>query len=224
MLLLSPLRIPSPTPSQPGLCYFKRMLKADAQTTKQLIVAAAFETVKEEGFAGASARAIARRGGFNQALVFYHFGSVQDLLLAALDASSAARMERYEQVLDSAGVPEILAAAGVLYAEDVASGHITVLTEMIAGSVGNPELGAEIVRRMDPWIDLVERVIHRLLGASPLAAAFPARDAAFAVIAVYLGVDLLTQLDGDRSRAERLFTLGTALAPTLLTLLPPSDR
>ncbi|MEA2591578.1 MAG: hypothetical protein QOD62_1409, partial [Actinomycetota bacterium] len=44
------------------------MLKPPAQndqspaTTKERIVAAALETLKEEGFAGTSARAIARRG------------------------------------------------------------------------------------------------------------------------------------------------------------------
>ena len=46
------------------------------QATKARIVAAAIETLKTDGFAGASARAIAKAGGFNQALVFYHFGSV----------------------------------------------------------------------------------------------------------------------------------------------------
>jgi AcrR family transcriptional regulator len=40
------------------------------------------------GFAGASAREIARRADCNQALVFYHFGSVTELLLAGLDDST----------------------------------------------------------------------------------------------------------------------------------------
>jgi len=51
--------------------------------TKRSLVAAAIETLKTEGFAGASARAIAARAGCNQALIFYHFGSVVTLLLAA---------------------------------------------------------------------------------------------------------------------------------------------
>lgn len=192
------------------------MLKADAQTTKQAIVQAAFETLREQGYAGASARAIARRGDFNQALVFYHFGSVQNLLLAALDATSGVRMERYEAALRAAeDAPGLVDAARTLHAEDLESGHITVLTEMIAGSVGNPELGREIVARMEPWIDLVERSIDRLLAGSPLAGVVPPRDLAFGVVAFYLGIDLLAQLDGDRSRVERLFQLGGTFAPLL---------
>lgn len=196
--------------------YFERVLKADAQTTKQVIVAAALETVKEEGFARASARSIARRGGFNQALIFYHFGSVQSLLLAALDATSSSRLERYETAIaEAAGAAGIVEVARRLHTEDLDSGHVTVLSEMIAGSVGNPELGREIVARMEPWLDLVERSIDLALAGSPFAGSLPSRDLAFAVVAFYLGIDLLAQLDGDRPRAERLFDLAHTFGPAL---------
>lgn len=196
------------------LCYLEHMLKADAQTTKQRIIQAAFETLREDGYAGASARAIARRGGFNQALVFYHFGSVQALLLAALDETSAARLEGYRRaVADASGPTGLVDTARRLHNEDLESGHITVLSEMVAGSVGNPELGREIVARMEPWLDLVEGAIAQLTVGSPLAQLVPARDLAFGVVAFYLGIDLLAQLDGDRTRVERLFEVGTAVAP-----------
>lgn len=53
--------------------------------TRQQLVDAAIETLKDHGFAGASARVIADRAGINQGLIFYHFDSVTGLLLAALD-------------------------------------------------------------------------------------------------------------------------------------------
>ena len=52
--------------------------------TRAALVAGAVQALGEVGFAGASAREIATRAGCNQALVFYHFGSVTELLLAAL--------------------------------------------------------------------------------------------------------------------------------------------
>ncbi|MCP3987556.1 MAG: TetR family transcriptional regulator [Actinomycetia bacterium] len=42
--------------------------------TRDRIIDAALDTVRVEGLVGTSVRAIARTGGFNQALVFYHFG------------------------------------------------------------------------------------------------------------------------------------------------------
>src|SRR5256714_6049554 len=70
-------------------------VKEPFEGTKLQIVEAALETLKAKGFAGASARAIAYRGGFNQALIFYHFGSVQNALLASLDLISERRLEEY---------------------------------------------------------------------------------------------------------------------------------
>ena len=57
--------------------------KADgAAATRRALVDAAIESLRFDGFAGASARAIATRAGVNPGLIFYHFGSVADLLLA----------------------------------------------------------------------------------------------------------------------------------------------
>src|ERR1039457_1757513 len=63
--------------------------------TRQALIEAAVEVLKSRGFNGASARAIATEAGVNQALVFYHFGTVAELLLAALDEVSARRLRRY---------------------------------------------------------------------------------------------------------------------------------
>lgn len=208
------------------------MLKATAQkgtgqkgsATRTRMIQAALATLKEEGFAGASARVIAARGGFNQALVFYHFGSVKDLLLAALDTTSADRMARYEEVLAQSDAPQdLLRAARELHAEDLASGHVTVLAEMIAGSINDPDLSAAITERVEPWIDFTERAIDRLLAGTPLAALLPTRELAFGLVSFYVGADLLTAMDGDRSRTERLFEVADRLVPSLLASLPGSD-
>ncbi|HVQ88011.1 MAG TPA: helix-turn-helix domain-containing protein, partial [Actinomycetes bacterium] len=135
--------------------------------TKQRIVEATLETLREEGFAGTSARAIASRGGFNQALVFYHFGTLNELLLAALDHTSEIRMKRYQDALHGIkGLPATLRVAGDLYAEDQAAGHITVLCELIAGSATAKGLGPQIVKRMQPWIEMTESTLSQALAKS----------------------------------------------------------
>src|SRR5664279_5625283 len=78
-----------------------RTSRGDA--TRHRLVDAAVETLKEHGYAGASARVIAERAGVNQGLIFYHFDSVAGLLLAALDTVSAMRRARYGAAV--AGIP-----------------------------------------------------------------------------------------------------------------------
>lgn len=51
--------------------------------TREKLLEGALRTLVEQGIAKASARAIATTAGVNQALVFYHFGSVDELLAAA---------------------------------------------------------------------------------------------------------------------------------------------
>src|ERR687895_1489899 len=118
----------------------KKMPRARGDT-RQRIIEAALGTLKQDGFAGATSRAIARAGGFNQALIFYHFGSLDSLLLAALDHTSAERLERYRKaVADADTAEELLAVMTSIHAEDRDTGHTTVVAQMISGSVARPEL------------------------------------------------------------------------------------
>jgi AcrR family transcriptional regulator len=193
--------------------------------TKARIVEAALETLKENGFAGCSAREIARIGGFNQALVFYYFGSVRNLLLAALDLVSARRIDAYGPAFERARtVPELAGLAREIYAEDLENGYVTVLGEMVAGGVSDPELGREVVVRMEPWINMVQRKVEALLAGSMFESIVAPRDVAFAIIALYLGIDMLSHLDGDHARAESLLDLGVRGAPLIAGLLPQEDR
>ena len=196
------------------------MMKKSARTagekTRKRIVDAALKTLKKEGFAGATSRAIARAGGFNQALIFYHFGSLDGLLLAALDQTSEERLRRYRAAVDGAETAQDLAeVAASIYAEDRDRGHMTVVSQMVAGSVARPELAKEVVARMEPWIELCEDALRKGLANTLAAEALPLRDLAYAVVTFYLGLNLLTHLDEDRERTEALVARLQGLAPLL---------
>src|SRR5271155_1555745 len=129
-----------------------------SSATRSKLVNAAAETLQAEGFAGSSARAIADRAGVNQGLIFYHFGSVANLLLAALDSVSARRMEHYGAAVDRVVTPTELVGGGTdIYREDFDAGFVAVLVEMIAGASSPPGLGAEVSARLWPWFAFAEQ-------------------------------------------------------------------
>src|SRR3954468_13122266 len=106
------------------------------QSTKEQIVDAALQALAEDGFAGATSRAIARSGKFNQALVFYHFGSLDALLLAALDKTSEERLDHSRAAVRPAtSFEELAEVAARAYRDDRESRHVAVVSQMIAGSV-----------------------------------------------------------------------------------------
>jgi AcrR family transcriptional regulator len=197
--------------------------------TRNRIIEAALKTLRDEGIAGASARAIARTGGFNQALIFYHFGSVHDLYLAAVDVLSARRLERYSKRIEGiATLRELVAVATELQHEDSEDGHITVLSQMLAGATTAPELKGPLRERFEPWVGLVEEAIRRVIEKTPLASIVPVDDLAFAVTGLFMGLELMTGLEDDSSRADRLFASIGVLAGLVEAFLgqvpPPAPR
>ena len=188
--------------------------------TKERLVEAAIATLQAKGFSGTSAREIAATGGLNQALVFYHYGSVQNLLLAALDAVSARRLDSYGSRFEqAASVGELAVLASEIYREDLDNGYVTVLAEMVAGGVSDRDLGLAVVERIEPWIEMVAMKLAELTAGTVLDALIPARETAFAIVALYLGMDLLSHLDGGHSRAEALLEIGIRNAPLADLLL-----
>jgi AcrR family transcriptional regulator len=194
----------------------KKPGRPTGEATRQRIVDAALETLKNEGFAGATSRAIARAGGFNQALIFYHYGTLDGLLLAALDKTSEERLQRYREAVDQAASAEELAeVAARIYKEDRDRGHMTVVSQMIAGSVARPALAKGVLARMEPWIELCEDALGKALAPLPVAQVVPLRELAYAVVTFYLGLNLITHLDVDRERTEALVMRLQGLAPLL---------
>ena len=191
-----------------------------ADSTRERLVRAALKTLTQEGFVGTTARAIARTGKLNQALIFYHFGSVDRLLLAALDATSQDRLNRYRAGLAQISrLSDLVEAMARLYKEDVVSGHITAVQEMVAAGSSVPALRKEVLARMEPWIGFAKEVITRLTAGTVVDKLVPVDDLAFSAVALYFGIETITNLGGDRARAETLFATGRRFAPLADALL-----
>ena len=183
---------------------------------RELLIDAAATSLKEEGFAGTSARGVARRAGVNSALVFYYFGTLNGLLLAALDKSSSERLVRYRDAVERATTPiELAEVAREIYREDFEGGHITLFSELIAAGLSHPELRPEIMVRAEPWLEFVRDTFEDAFGGTSFSDVLPGEDVAFALIAFYLGINLLTLLESDRSRVDSLFDLAVRSAPML---------
>jgi AcrR family transcriptional regulator len=208
---------PTPTPARPG--------RPGAAETRARIVAAALGALRETGITGISARAIARHGGFNQALIFYHFGSVEGLLIAVARSESERRSALYAEALeDVTSLPELVAVARRLHDEEFAGGTVAALTQMMAGAGGSDELGRGIWDAFEPWTALVDRTMERLLADTPYAAILPHDDLTSVVAALFLGIEVYTGLDPSGS-ADSLFTTMESVArlvDVLLQATPPA--
>jgi AcrR family transcriptional regulator len=173
-----------------------------SRDARQRLLVAATTLLSTKGYAGATARAIGDEAGCNQALVFYHYGTLNDLLLAALDASSQERLQRYQAELDKAsGLREVLGVARNLYRADRESGHINLVAQMVAGGVVDRDLGRQVAQRVEPWIELTRNAVETTLPGA-LRRRLPVADIAYVIVAMALGTQLLAILSGDHNRTQ----------------------
>lgn len=176
-----------------------------SESKRDLLVHAAIATLEERGFARTSSRAVAERAGVNQALVFYYYGSFDELLLAALERVSTERLARYASAVEEAATAsDLVATLRTIYAEDQASGALAVVSEVLAGSVTHAELGPRVVALMQPWVELVEGAVTRLMADSPFAGLADPHELALAAVTFYVGANLVTRLDPEHAGIDGL--------------------
>jgi hypothetical protein len=98
------------------------------------------------------------------------------------------------------------------------NGRLRVIMEVIAGANGRPDLAPLIAARIDPWLAMTDGVVRDIIDRVGLSEVVGPRDAAFAISACFLGMDLLGNLGYDEARPERLMEIAATLAPMLETL------
>jgi AcrR family transcriptional regulator len=197
-----------------------------SQETRQKLLEGALRTLTEQGFAKTSARSVAAAAGVNQALVFYHFGSVDELLAAACRHGAEQRVARYRDRLAAVTtLSELLEFGRRMHDEERAGGHVAVLSQLLAGAQTQPRLAPATAAGLDLWIAEIEKVLARVLAGTPLAEFTYPAGLARAVAAAFVGLELYEGVDPDG--AERaLDALGqlAALVAALDELGPVARR
>ncbi len=140
--------------------------------TYDAILAAARACLLADGYANLSTRHVADAAGVPLSQIHYHFGSKQRLILALLRAENTRLLTRQRAMY---GGPEPLwlqwERACDFLDEDLESGYVRVLQEMIAVGWSDPEVAAAVREFQSGWYALLaevaERVADRIGGLGP---------------------------------------------------------
>lgn len=166
--------------------------------TRRKLLDAAIATLRDKGIAGTSARVIAAAAGVNQALVFYHFGSVAALIDQACREAAAQQAEHYRpQFAQVTSLGDLLALGQRLHAWQRSAGNVTVLAQVLAGARTDPSFAAAARHALAPWITEIETTLQRLLRGSPIAEVADTTGLARAVAAAFVGIELYEGADPD---------------------------
>lgn len=168
-----------------------------SSTTKQDLMAAAVRLTATAGARGLTARAIGAEAGVNQALIFYHFDSVENLLRLAYAGATEAMVRDYAEALGAAQTFADLYAVGErLGASSRADGSAALLTHVMAASHHDPQMAAALAASLGTWRDVVTDAVHRVVRHHGLDGVLDADGLAAALAAATIGMVTVDALPG----------------------------
>ncbi|WP_020519108.1 TetR/AcrR family transcriptional regulator [Catelliglobosispora koreensis] len=168
------------------------------------IMESARDCLLADGYANLSTRKVADRAGVPLSQIHYHFGGKQGMVLALLDyenqrlvsrqrqmyAASAPLWKRYEQACD-------------FLDDDLASGYVRVLQEMIAAGWSDSAVARQVLAMLQGWMDLLEEVAGEAEKRFGSLGPFTAAELAALIGISFLGGEAMILL-GDESWAGRV--------------------
>lgn len=170
-------------------------LKKKIETGTSLLEAAK-KVLRQKGYAGLSTRDVAAEAGVPLSQIHYHFGSKQGLMLALFEYLNAQLLDRQNAMATDTTLTlsQQWDRACAYLDEDIGSGYVRVLQELIAASWSDPAVAKVVRAGLTGWIDLiveVARKAERELG--DLGTFKPEQIGAFAASA-FIGAESLYML------------------------------
>jgi AcrR family transcriptional regulator len=125
--------------------------------TSTSLLEAAKTVLRSAGYAGLSTREVAAEAGVPLSQIHYHFGSKQNLVLQLFEYLNAQLLDRQNKLFGdtSLKLSEQWDRACDYLDEDIASGYVRVLQELIAVSWHDVEVAKVIRAGLMGWVDLI---------------------------------------------------------------------
>ncbi|MHB1289837.1 TetR/AcrR family transcriptional regulator [Georgenia sp.] len=187
-------RTPTPRPAANRL--------RNAVDTKTRLLDAARQVVCDVGLAGASARTIAARAGANQALIFYHFHTVSELIEAASNRAVDEAVGHYREAFAEASTLDSLLDIGrELHDRERDIGNVTFMAQILSGAPHDPVLARAARYAMSTWTGEVHIALDRVLGGAVVGGLVDLNGLAHLVSAGFIGLELYGAADPPAAAA-----------------------
>ena len=159
--------------------------------TSTTLLEAAKKVLRQNGYAGLSTRDVAAAAGVPLSQIHYHFGSKQGMMLALFEYLNAQLLDRQNAMFDdpTLKISEQWDRACTYLDDDIASGYVRVLQELIAASWHDTEVAKVVRAGIMGWVELITGLARRaereLGGLGP----FSAEEAAALIANAFIGAE-----------------------------------
>ena len=184
-----------------------RPKRSDGLSTREAILEATFRRVASDGYARLNVREIAGEAGVNHALINYHFRNKQQLVLEVLDQANQRLLVRQQAMYAQ---PETVSGkwrkACEFYEEDVRSGFIKLMMELMAASFSDPVLRAGYLPRFLAWRRIVDAATRDAMAEHGIDVPISAQAISTMIGCFWIGMEAemalgVTEADGHHQQA-----------------------
>jgi AcrR family transcriptional regulator len=178
--------------------------KAEARKdvgTSDAILDAARTRLLADGYAGLSTRKVAQEAGVSLSQLHYHFGSKGGMVLALLEKENRRRLAR-QTVMYAQPLPlwKRWEQACDYLDEDLESGYVRVLQEMIAAGWSTPEIARQARLILKGWYDLLTEVAAAASSTLGGLGPFEPEELATLVACAFIGAEALILIGHERQQ------------------------
>ena len=168
-----------------------RVAAAKAQATRTGLLEAAKQVLHAQGYAGLTTRGVAGVAGVPMSQIQYHFGSKEGMVLALYEYMNAQLLERQNAMFadPSLTLSEQWDLACDYLDDDLVTGYVRVLQELLAAGWTNPEIGRVVRDGFMGWIKLLTDLARRAQENYGSLGPFTPEDIAALVCTAFIGTE-----------------------------------
>ena len=171
--------------------------------TSTSILEAAKKMLRQNGHSGLSTRDVAAAAGVPLSQIHYHFGSKQGLMLALFDYLNAQLLDRQNAMFHDTTLTlsQRWDRACDYLDEDIASGYVRVLQELIAASWSDPEVARVVRGGLMGWFELIAEATRQAEKDLGDLSPFSPEEIAGLVSSAFIGAESLFLLGAEKKGA-----------------------
>ena len=168
--------------------------------TGTVLLEAAKKVLRQNGYSGLSTRGVAVAAGVPLSQIHYHFGSKQGMLLALFEYLNAQLLDRQTALFGDTTMKhsEQWDRACQYLDDDITSGYVRVLQELIAASWADAEVAKVVRAGLMGWIDLIVGLARKAEAEIGGLAPFSPEEVGALVANAFIGAESLYLLGLER--------------------------
>ena len=173
-----------------------RVTADKVEQTKRELLEAACDVLTKEGYSGLSTRRVAESAKTQMSQIQYHFGSKEGMILALFEHMNAGLIERQTKTFNNASlkVSQKWFLACDYLDEDLASGYVRVLQELIAAGWSNPRIGDAVRKALKQWHELLTELAQEAVEQHGTVGPFTSEGFAALIACAFIGAESLILL------------------------------